>query len=137
MLTMKRLADVVSHVGSAFKPNNIMSETPQTPAAPAAKKEKQTLQITCIVTGKSRLTNQVYLAAKAARLGVEVKDVTSNYINRAAMKLLRAGKTLAEVRTALGTEGEVKELSEKRLKRAIELNGKHKVAKEPAAAPAA
>lgn len=111
--------------------------------APAAnntkvEKVKTTLQITCTVTGKSRLTNMPYLEAKAARLGTTVQDIIRHYANRDSLKLLRAGKTVAEVRAALGTEGTVKDISEKMAKRIVELNGKHKVAKEaPAPAPAA
>lgn len=92
---------------------------------PTENKAKQTLQITCIVTGRSRLTNQKYLDAKAQRLGTDASEVVKHYVCRPAMKLLRAGKTLAEVRTTLGTEGTVADVSEKRLKRAVALNGKH------------
>lgn len=46
------------------------------------------LKLTCLVSGKSRATNQKYLEAKASRLGVTVQDIVSNYVSKEGLKQL-------------------------------------------------
>lgn len=46
------------------------------------------LKLTCQVTGKSRATNQNYLAAKAARVGVTVEEILANYVSKEGLKVL-------------------------------------------------
>jgi hypothetical protein len=45
-----------------------------------------TLKLVCLVTGKSRATNQKYLEAKAIRLGVTVDEIVKNYVSKEGMK---------------------------------------------------
>jgi hypothetical protein len=76
-----------------------------------------TPKLACIVTGKARLTNAKYIATKP-------QGFVSNYIGRPALKLLRQGKTLTEVRLALGVDSSVPTVSDSRLQDAIKINGK-------------
>ena len=46
------------------------------------------LKLTCVITGTARATNQNYLNAKAARLGVSVDQIISNYVSKAGLKQL-------------------------------------------------
>lgn len=47
-----------------------------------------TLKLTCLVTGKTRATNQKYLEAKAGRLNVTVEDIVKNYVSKDGLKQL-------------------------------------------------
>jgi hypothetical protein len=46
------------------------------------------LKLTCLVTGKSRATNEKYLHAKAARLNTTVEMVVNNYVSKEGLKQL-------------------------------------------------
>lgn len=46
------------------------------------------LKLTCLVTGKSRATNQKYLDAKASRMGVSVDEIVNNYVSKEGLKQL-------------------------------------------------
>ena len=59
-------------------------------------------KLVCQVTGKSRTSNIKYLEAKALRTGVTVDQLVNNYVSREAIKLLRKGQTLEQVRKELG-----------------------------------
>lgn len=84
----------------------------------AAKTTRQvTPKLTCIITGASRLTNAKYLASKP-------QGFLTNYISRGALKLLRQGKSLSEVRTALNIDSSVPTVSDSALQNAIKINGK-------------
>ena len=84
-----------------------------------AKSSRQvTPKLTCIVTGKTRLTNAKYLASKPA-------GFVEQYISREALKMLRAGKSVDETRQLLNVTASVPNLSEAALKTAIAINGKH------------
>jgi hypothetical protein len=76
-----------------------------------------TPKLTCIITGKTRLTNAKYIATKSS-------GFVSNYISRPALKLLRQGKTLTEVRSELGVDSSVPTVSDSSLQAAIKINGK-------------
>jgi hypothetical protein len=54
-----------------------------------------TLKLVCQVTGKSRATNQNYLNAKAARLGVTVDEIINNYVSKDGLKQLQNDQTIA------------------------------------------
>ena len=88
-------------------------------------KRKITPRLTCIITGQSRLTNQAYLDSKSQKAG-SVETYLSNYISRAALKLLRAGNSIEETRQALNATDCNNSVSPEVLKRAIALNGKHR-----------
>lgn len=84
----------------------------------AAKISRQvTPKLTCIVTGAPRLTNAKYLASKP-------QGFVTNYISRGALKILRQGKTLSEVRAALNVDSSVLAVSDSVLQNAIKINGK-------------
>jgi hypothetical protein len=59
-------------------------------------------KLACQVTGKPRTSNIKYLEAKALRTGVTVDQLVNNYVSREAIKLLRTGQTLEQVRSTLG-----------------------------------
>lgn len=84
------------------------------------KSKAATPTLTCIITGKTRITNETYLAGKPS-------NFASNYISRDAMKLLREGKTVAEIREALSSTA-TNEISDRKLREAKKLNGKQKSA---------
>lgn len=88
-------------------------------------KREVTPRLTCLITGQSRLTNQAYLESKSQKAG-SVETYLNNYISRAALKLLRAGKTVEETRQELGITDYNRPVSAEVLKRAIALNGKHR-----------
>jgi hypothetical protein len=56
------------------------------------------LKLVCQVTGKARATNQNYLNAKAARLGVAVEEVINNYVSKEGLKQLAEGTSLDDAR---------------------------------------
>ena len=84
----------------------------------AAKSSREvTPRLVCIITGKSRLTNAKYLASKP-------QGFVTNYIARPALKLLRAGKSVQDVRTELGVTEVTTAISDSALQNAIKINGK-------------
>jgi len=84
----------------------------------AAKSSRQvTPKLVCIVTGTTRLTNAKYIASKS-------EGFVSNYISRSALKLLRQGINLADVRSQLNVDASVAMVSESTLQNAIKINGK-------------
>ena len=103
-----------------------MSETNQTSApTPEKTKREKTPLLKCLVVGNERLTNRKYLEQKATEAGISVADYLGLYISRPALKLLRAGKTLAETRAALEVTTS-EPISDELLQKAIKVNGKHK-----------
>lgn len=83
----------------------------------AAKTSREvTPRLACIVTGKNRLTNAKYLASKPA-------GFVTNYISRPALKLLRAGKNVQQVRAELGVTISTP-ISDSAIQEAIKINGK-------------
>jgi hypothetical protein len=82
-----------------------------------------TPKLTCIVTGRERLTNKTYLEAKAAAAGSTVENYLSNYISREALRLLRQGKSLDEIRKELAATATTP-ITDEALQVAIRLNGK-------------
>ena len=48
--------------------------------------KKEGKKLTCIITGKSRPTNQKYLDAKASKLGVSVEELIKNYVSKEGLK---------------------------------------------------
>jgi hypothetical protein len=84
-----------------------------------------TPRLTCLITGKSRLTNRAYLERKSINAG-SVETYLSHYISRGALKLLRAGQSVEETRKALRITDYNKPVNAEVLKQAIALNGKHR-----------
>jgi len=84
----------------------------------AAKSTRQiTPKLVCIITGTARLTNAKYIASKP-------EGFVTNYISRPALKLLRQGKSIGEVRTTLNVAASLPSVSDSALQNAIKINGK-------------
>lgn len=84
-------------------------------------------KLTCLVTGKTRNSNIKYIDAKAVRLGIDVDSIIKNYVSRDALKLLRQGKTVEQVRQELGTaEGFVPSALAIKVEDLLRLNSKGK-----------
>lgn len=77
-----------------------------------APKANKTPVLTCIVSGKTRNTNQEYLANKANKAGTTVEEIVSHYVSREVLKNLR--------------RGDKQGLSDTQVSRIIALNGKQK-----------
>ncbi|MBC8416939.1 hypothetical protein H8E06_01240 [bacterium] len=92
--------------------------------------QKQNLQLTCIITGKSRFTNTAYLEKKA-RLSGNAEQFIESYVSRTAAKLLRQGHTVQEVREQLNVPDQVPAVSDERAKEALAINGSRSRAKQP------
>jgi hypothetical protein len=86
-------------------------------------RENVTPRLTCIITGKSRLTNRAYLESKAGKAS-SVENYLKHYISREALKHLRAGKTVEETRQILGVTDYNAPISAEFLKKALSFNGK-------------
>jgi len=83
-----------------------------------AKSSRQiTPKLVCIITGTTRLTNAKYIASKP-------QGFVQNYISRPALKLLRQGKTITEVRSTLNVTASLPSISDSSLQNAIKINGK-------------
>jgi hypothetical protein len=87
-----------------------MSTVMEEPAVKPGKAKKETApraatpKLVCNVTGVTRYTNATYLANKAKKLGTTVEAYINHYVNRGVAKMLREGKTVAEIRSILGVE---------------------------------
>ena len=82
-------------------------------------------KLTCVITRKTRPTNQTYLQVKAAKKGVSVEDFTRYYACKQAVKRLRAGMSVEETRKELGAEVTAP-VSDGVVKGILRLNGKSK-----------
>lgn len=71
-------------------------------ATPEKAKKETTPKLVCNVTGIARYTNATYLASKAKARGVNVETLLTYYVSRPVAKLLREGKTVAEIQGILG-----------------------------------
>ena len=88
-----------------------------------AVKATKTPVLTCIVSGKTRITNQEYLANKANKAGTTVEEIVSTYVTREVLKNLR--------------RGEKQGLNDQQIERILVLNGKQKGRKNSEVAVAA
>lgn len=96
-----------------------------------AKASKQPT-LTCHITGATRKTSQVYLnsvAQKFAPKGTKnlanaVEKFKDNYANRNAIRMLRDGKSVAEIRKALKSTSN-EHITAERLEQILAFNGKH------------
>jgi hypothetical protein len=109
-----------------------MIKTGETKTAANTKKEARaaTPKLTCIVTGQTRFTNQEYLDTKIP-IGGSIERFVKHYICSDAVKMLRAGSTVQEVRSKMKLGSELPVPNENMMKIAMELNGK-RVKKEKA-----
>lgn len=116
---------ITSQQNNDMKNKSQTTETVQTAGTTTAVKSTRevTPKLRCIVTNKERLSNSAYLKAKAAAAGISVKEYLSLYISRNALKGLRSGKSVEEVRKELGATYN-EPISTDLLARAIRVNGK-------------
>lgn len=83
------------------------------------KSEGKTCKLVCLITGSTRTAGSGYLSTKPT-------EFRSNYISRPALKLLRQGLSVQQVRQQLQQGLNLSEISPEALQNAIALNGKHK-----------
>jgi len=83
------------------------------------KSEGKTCKLVCLITGSTRTAGSGYLSTKPT-------EFRSNYISRPALKLLRQGLSVQQVRQQLQQGLNLNEISPEALQNAIALNGKHK-----------
>ena len=83
------------------------------------KSEGKTCKLVCLITGTTRTAGSGYLGTKPA-------EFKSQYISRPALKLLRQGLTVQQVREQLSIGAGLPDISPEVLQSAINLNGKHK-----------
>lgn len=83
------------------------------------KSEGKTAKLVCLITGTTRTAGSGYLSTKPA-------EFRSQYISRPALKLLRQGLNVQQVREQLNAVAGLPEISPEVLNSAIAINGKHK-----------
>jgi hypothetical protein len=82
-------------------------------------------KLICIITGKVRPTNEKYLAEKAESRGVGMDQFIQYYACKQAVKRLRAGMSVEQVRQELDSEVTTPVLDET-VQSILRLNGKTK-----------
>ena len=84
-------------------------------------------KLTCVITGTNRPTNQKYLESKAAKRGVTVDHFVNFYTSKQAVKRLRAGMSVEDVRQELNVDPEsVGPVDQDQVNSILHLNGKIK-----------
>jgi len=89
-------------------------------------------KLKCIVTGKERATNKSYLNQKATKANCTIEEYRAAYICKDALKLLREGKSVSDVRTALNSTA-TDDVSQETIDKALAFNGRQKTPKAPVA----
>ena len=79
--------------------------------------------LTCIVTGRSRPTNSQYLEERAKKAGSKERFI-QYYICREALTLLKAGKTVEDVRKELRVPDNIPVPSQETIHESLKVNGK-------------
>lgn len=95
------------------------TQAPTSTSKRGRKSEGKTCKLVCLITGTSRTAGSGYLGTKPA-------EFRNQYIGRPALKLLRQGLSVQEVRTQLGQGADLGEINPDVLVNAIRINGKHK-----------
>ena len=99
-------------------------------AQPKAEKTTRTItpKLVCQVTGIGRYTNAQYLQKKADQRNCTSAEILSFYVSREVAKLLRSGKTVAEIQGILGTTFE-SPIADQPIETILRYNGKQKASK--------
>ena len=84
-----------------------------------------TPKLRCNITGKSRVTNRKYLQAKADKKNTTVDEFLSYYISKDALRQLKAGRSVDEIRSEYPDAIALPEPSDEWVKAAVKLNGKN------------
>ena len=85
--------------------------------------KQATPKLVCQVTGKSRVTNQKYLASKAEKKNITVEEFLETYVSKDALRQLKAGRTVAHVRESVEGAPD-NEISTELVKKLMQINGK-------------
>ena len=96
-------------------------------STPEKAKKETTPKLVCNVTGVARYTNATYLANKARARNTSIPALLATYVSRPVAKLLREGKTVAEVQNILGVTYN-SPLADTSAEDILKLNGKQKKA---------
>jgi hypothetical protein len=117
----KKAADAavleISEKNNTGEENNMNTSTTETRRG--RKSEGKTAKLVCLITGATRTAGSGYLSTKPA-------EFRSQYICRPALKLLRQGLNVQQVREQLNATAGLPEISPEVLQSAITINGKHK-----------
>ena len=92
-------------------------------------------KLVCVITGVSRITTREYLDAKMAKKGISEEEFCTFYARKDAVRLLREGKTIEQIRSELKSDATAP-VGEETIAKILLYNGKQAKLK-PAAAPAA
>lgn len=79
--------------------------------------------LTCIISGRSRPTNTLYLEEKAVKAGSKERFV-KYYVCREALSMLRAGLSIEQIRSELCVDQSVPMPSSEDIIEALKTNGK-------------
>jgi flagellar basal body-associated protein FliL len=82
-------------------------------------------KLTCVITGTIRATNEKYLQSKAEKKGISVDEFVQNYAGKQAVKRLRTGQSVEDVRRELNAEVTTP-VSDQMVKDILRINGKSK-----------
>jgi hypothetical protein len=82
-------------------------------------------KLTCVITGTTRPTNEKYLQSKADKRGISVQEFVENYAGKQAVKRLRAGYSVEDVRRELNAEVTTP-ITDEMVKNILRVNGKSK-----------
>jgi|TARA_R110000823_G_scaffold299573_1_gene420309 hypothetical protein len=106
---------------------NTITETNTAEQIETVEVRKPAPKLTCVITGTNRPTNQKYLESKAAKRGVTVDHFVNFYTSKQAVKRLRAGMSVEDVRQELNVDPEsVGPVDQDQVNSILHLNGKIK-----------
>jgi hypothetical protein len=85
--------------------------------------KQATPKLVCQVTGKTRVTNQKYLASKAEKKNITVEEFLETYVSKDAVRQLKAGRTVSQIRESVESAPD-NEISTEFVEKVIQMNGK-------------
>jgi hypothetical protein len=80
-------------------------------------------KLICLITGVMRVTTREYLDAKMLKKGISEEEFCSNYARKDAVRLLREGKTVDQIRAELKSDVTVP-IGDETLAKILLYNGK-------------
>jgi hypothetical protein len=83
----------------------------------------KTPKLVCQITGQSRNTTREYLDSRLNRLKIDEATFLAHYANKSAIKLLRDGKTVDQIRQ-MTDSSLITQISPEKLKMILAFNGK-------------
>jgi len=114
-----KAASAASSIISEKNTTGESNMTTSTETRRGRKSEGKTAKLVCLITGSTRTAGSGYLSTKPA-------EFRSQYISRPALKLLRQGLNVQQVREQLNAGAGLPDISPEVLQSAITINGKHK-----------